>query len=61
MDLASQVLLLIDEREGRALARELGLRLAGTAAVIGLARQRRLILGQSRVHLSACPRFPDRT
>ncbi len=37
------VLLLIDERAGRAVARELGLTLAGTAAVIGLARQRGLI------------------
>jgi predicted nucleic acid-binding protein len=36
-------LLLIDERSGRAVAQELGLRLAGTAAVIGLARQRGLI------------------
>jgi predicted nucleic acid-binding protein len=36
-------LLLIDERSGRAVAQELGLRVAGTAAVIGLARQRGLI------------------
>ena len=37
------VLLLIDERAGRAVAQELGLTVAGTAAVIGLARQRGLI------------------
>jgi predicted nucleic acid-binding protein len=37
------VLLLIDERAGRAVAHELGLRLAGTAAVIGMARLRGLI------------------
>jgi predicted nucleic acid-binding protein len=37
-----QTLLLIDERAGRAVA-AFGIRLAGTAAVIGLARQRRLI------------------
>lgn len=36
-------LLLIDERFGRAVAQELGLHVAGTAAVIGLARQRGLI------------------
>jgi len=34
---------LIDERAGRAVAEAFGIRLAGTAAVIGLARQRRLI------------------
>lgn len=38
-----QALLLIDERAGRAVAQELGLSVAGTAAVIGLARQRGLI------------------
>jgi predicted nucleic acid-binding protein len=37
------VLLLMDERAGRAVAQELGLRVAGTAAVIDLARQRGLI------------------
>ncbi len=37
------VLLLIDERAGRAVAHELGLKVAGTAAVIGLARLRGLI------------------
>ncbi len=36
-------LLLIDERAGRAVAREHGLAVAGTAAVIGLARQKGLI------------------
>ena len=36
-------LLLIDERSGRAVAQDLDLRVAGTAAVIGLARQRGLI------------------
>ena len=36
-------LLLIDERAGRAVAQDLGLSVAGTAAVIGLARQRGLI------------------
>jgi predicted nucleic acid-binding protein len=36
-------LLLIDERAGRTIAQERGLRVAGTAAVIGLAKQRGLI------------------
>jgi len=36
-------LLLIDERAGRAIAQEHGLRVAGTAAIIGLAKQRGLI------------------
>lgn len=36
-------LLLIDERAGRAIAQEHGLRVAGTAAVIGMAKQRGLI------------------
>ena len=36
-------LLLIDERSGRAVAQEFGLSIAGTAAVIGMARQRNLI------------------
>ena len=40
---ASSALLLIDERAGRATAMECGLRVAGTAAVIGMARQRGLI------------------
>ncbi len=38
-----QGLLLIDERAGRAVAQELGLQVAGTAAVIGLAKQQGLI------------------
>ena len=36
-------LLLMDERAGRAIAQEHGLRVAGTAAIIGLAKQRGLI------------------
>jgi predicted nucleic acid-binding protein len=36
-------LLLMDERAGRAVATEFGVRVAGTAAVIGLAKKRRLI------------------
>ena len=43
------VLLLIDERAGRAVAQELGLTVAGTAAVIGLARQRGLIASAREV------------
>ena len=42
-------LLLIDERSGRAVAQELGLSVAGTAAVIGLARQRGLITSARQV------------
>ncbi|MBM5828405.1 MAG: DUF3368 domain-containing protein [Cyanobacteria bacterium M_surface_7_m2_040] len=42
-------LLLIDERSGRAVAQELGLSVAGTAAVIGLARQRGLIASARQV------------
>jgi predicted nucleic acid-binding protein len=37
------ILLLMDERAGRAVARELGLRVAGTAAVIGMAKSRGLV------------------
>jgi predicted nucleic acid-binding protein len=37
------VLLLMDERAGRAVAQEQGLRFAGTAAVIGMTRARGLI------------------
>lgn len=40
---AAQVLLLLDERAGRAIAQELGIQVAGTAAVIGLAKKRGLI------------------
>jgi predicted nucleic acid-binding protein len=40
---AGPALLLIDERSGRAIAQELGLSIAGTAAVIGMARQSNLI------------------
>ena len=38
-----EALLLMDERAGRAVAAEHGLRVAGTAAVIGMARQAQLI------------------
>jgi predicted nucleic acid-binding protein len=41
--LGGETLLLIDERAGRSVAQEFGLQLAGTAAVIGLAKQRGLI------------------
>jgi len=40
---SGSALLLIDERAGRALAVELGLRVAGTASVIGMAKARGLI------------------
>ena len=40
---AGNTLLLMDERAGRALAGQLGLRMAGTAAVIGMAKARGLI------------------
>jgi len=40
---ASSTLLLIDERAGRATAMEFGIRVAGSAAVIGIPRQRGLI------------------
>ena len=42
-------LLLIDERSGRAVAQDLGLSVAGTAAVIGLARQSGLITSARQV------------
>ena len=40
---ASETLILMDERAGRAVATEHGIRVAGTAAVIGLAKKRGLI------------------
>lgn len=40
---ADGALILMDERAGRALAQEYGLRVAGTAAVIGMAKSRGLI------------------
>ena len=40
---ADGALILMDERAGRALAHEYGLRVAGTAAVIGMAKSRGLI------------------
>ena len=40
---AGQALVLMDERAGRAVAAERGIRIAGTAAVIGMARRRGLI------------------
>ena len=43
LSLGGAALLLIDERAGRVVAQELGLQVAGTAAVIGLAKQRGLI------------------
>ena len=51
-----QVLLLMDERAGRAVATEQGLNVAGTAAVIGMAKSRGLIASAravfSRLHAS---------
>ncbi len=46
---SAPVLLLMDERAGRAVAQELGLQVAGTAAVIGMARQRGLIASARQV------------
>lgn len=43
------VLLIIDEQTGRAAAKTLGLTIAGTAAVIGMAKQRGLIQSASAV------------
>ncbi len=40
---AAKVLVLMDERAGRAVAQELGIWVAGTAAVIGLAKKQGLI------------------
>jgi len=39
----NQVLLIMDERAGRAVAKEKGLRVIGTAAIIGLAKKQGLI------------------
>jgi predicted nucleic acid-binding protein len=53
---AEACLLLIDERAGRAIAQELGLPVAGTAAVIGMVRRRELIASAravfARLHAS---------
>jgi len=57
LDRSEPALLLIDERAGRAVARELGLSVAGTAAVIGLARQRGLI-ASARDVFAARSRWP---
>jgi len=58
-----QVVLLIDERASREVARQLGLKLAGTAAVIGLARQQGLIPSAKAVfatlHESDFPIAPE--
>jgi predicted nucleic acid-binding protein len=40
---AGQAIVLIDERAGRAIANELGVQVAGTAAVIGFAKRHGLI------------------
>jgi predicted nucleic acid-binding protein len=47
--LGDAVLLIIDEQAGRAAAKELGLTIVGTAAVIGMAKQRGLIPSASAV------------
>lgn len=53
---AGQCLVLMDERAGRAIAKELGIRVAGTAAVIGFAKQQGLITSAkdcfARLHAS---------
>lgn len=46
---AQAALILMDERAGRAVAHEHGLRVAGTAAVIGMARSRGLIASAREV------------
>jgi len=40
---ANEVLLIMDERAGRAVAKEKGLRVTGTAAIIGIAKKQGLI------------------
>jgi predicted nucleic acid-binding protein len=54
-DTGEAALLLMDERAGRAIAVDLGLRVAGTAAVIGMARLQGLIASAREVfaHLHA--------
>jgi predicted nucleic acid-binding protein len=46
---AEQVLLIMDERAGRSVAREKGLFVIGTAAIIGLAKRRGLITSAREV------------
>jgi predicted nucleic acid-binding protein len=43
MENVDQVLLVMDERAGRAVAKEIGLKVIGTAAIIGIAKQQGLI------------------
>ena len=43
MQYADQVLLVMDERAGRSVAKEKGLKVIGTAAIIGIAKQQGLI------------------
>ena len=43
MQYAEQVLLVMDERAGRAVAKEKGLKVIGTAAIIGIAKRQGLI------------------
>ena len=56
-------LLLMDERAGRMIAQERGLRFAGTAAIIGLAKQRGLIPSAREVfallHAAECRIAPE--
>ena len=53
---AGESLILMDERAGRAIAKEWGIRVAGTAAVIGFAKQQGLITSAkdcfARLHAS---------
>ena len=44
MEYADQVLLVMDERAGRAVAKEIGLKVTGTAAIIGIAKRQGLIV-----------------
>lgn len=43
LSFGSEALVLMDERAGRSVARELGIEVAGTAAVIGMAKKKGLI------------------